>query len=305
MSWGAEDLSAALGAASKYDAGGELELHLQAGPLAVPRGRGRRGRPAGRRRIRRLQGRDRPQAPKPRPRAAKASPASSRSTGAGRRSSTPLSRRRRRKFDTPRRSSPRSRHIPTRACCPSGAKWSIARTSCRLGAYWNDHDRRLSMATTAEPHPTSTQEATNQTDHRQGLGHRRSRPAASADGVRAARASARRCRDQDHLRRHLPQRPSHLPQRLGRHRLSGNPRPRDRRHGHRDRQRGHPAPRRRHGRRRLHGRQLHGMRPVPRRLGSVLPQGLRPDLQQRRLSRRHDHARAATPTISSCATISS
>ena len=30
------------------------------------------------------------------------------------------------------------------------------------------------------------------------------------------------------------------------------------------------------------------VRPVPRRLGSVLPQGLRPDLQQPRLSRRHD-----------------
>ncbi len=71
--------------------------------------------------------------------------------------------------------------------------------------------------------------------------------------------------------------------------LPGDPRPRDRRHRHRDRRRGHPPPRRRHRRGRLHGRQLHGVRPVPRRLGSLLPQGLRPDLQQRRLSRRHDH----------------
>ena len=62
--------------------------------------------------------------------------------------------------------------------------------------------------------------------------------------------------------------------------------------------------RRRHRRGRLHGRQLHGMRPVPRRLGSVLPQGLHPDLQQRRLSRRRRSPRAATPTISSSATIS-
>ena len=71
-----------------------------------------------------------------------------------------------------------------------------------------------------------------------------------------------------------------------------------------DRRRGHPPPRRRHGRGRLHGRQLHGVRPVPRRLGSLLPQGLRPDLQQPRLSRRHASPRAATPTISSSATIS-
>ena len=160
------------------------------------------------------------------------------------------------------------------------------------------------MATTAEPQPATARRQPNRADRRQGLGHRRSRPAAAADGVRTPRAAARRCRDQDHLRRHLPQRPAHLPQRLGRHALPGDPRPRDRRHRHRGRQRSHPPPRRRHRRGRLHGRQLHGMRPVPRRLGSLLPQGLRPDLQQRRLSRRHDHARAATPTISSSATIS-
>ena len=142
------------------------------------------------------------------------------------------------------------------------------------------------MATTAEPQHDFGNHG--QADAGQRLGHRRARPAAPADGVRAPRASARRRRHQDHLRRDLPQRPAHLPERLGRHALPGHPRPRDRRHRHRDRQRGHPPPRRRHGRGRLHGRQLHGVRPVPRRLGSVLPQGLRPDLQQRRLSRRHD-----------------
>ena len=59
------------------------------------------------------------------------------------------------------------------------------------------------MATTAEPQPTSTRRQ-RPADHRQGLGHRCARPAASTDGVRAPRAPARRCRDQDHLRRHLP-----------------------------------------------------------------------------------------------------
>ena len=122
----------------------------------------------------------------------------------------------------------------------------------------------------------------------QGLGHRRRRPAAEADGVRAPRPAPRRRRDQDHLRRHLPQRPPHLPQRLGRHALSGHPGPRDRRHRDRGRRRRHRAQGRRHGRGRLHGRQLHGVRPVPRRLGSLLPRGLRPDLQQPRPPRRDD-----------------
>ena len=145
------------------------------------------------------------------------------------------------------------------------------------------------MATTAEPQPGNVQQAANKPTTRQGLGHRRPRPAAEADGVRTPRAPARRCRDQDHLRRHLPQRPPHLPQRLGRHAAirsspamrSSAPSPRSATKS--------PATGRRHGRGRLHGRQLHGVRPVPGRLGSLLPQGLRPDLQQRRLSRRHDH----------------
>ena len=80
MSWGAEDLSAALGASSKYDDNGELSLHLQARALAVPGRRGRRRRSAGRRRVRRLQGRRRASRAKPKPRAARASPASSRFT---------------------------------------------------------------------------------------------------------------------------------------------------------------------------------------------------------------------------------
>ena len=49
-----------------------------------------------------------------------------------------------------------------------------------------------------------------------------------------------------------------------------------------DRRRRDQACRRRHRRGRLHGRQLHGVRPVPRRVGSVLPRGLHPDLQQPR-----------------------
>ena len=131
MSWGAEDLSAALGASSKYDADGELELHLQAGAVAVPRRRGRGGSAAGRRRVRRLQGRRRP-ASGSRSGAARGLHRQARDPpGPGARSSTPPSRRPRTRCSTPRRSSPRSRHSPTRACCRSAAKWSIARTWCR------------------------------------------------------------------------------------------------------------------------------------------------------------------------------
>ena len=141
------------------------------------------------------------------------------------------------------------------------------------------------MATTAEPRHDSR--GHEPTDASQGLGHRRRRPAASPDGVRAPRASPRRRRDQDHLRRHLPQRPAHRAATIGAaraircipgHEIVGT---RDR-----DRQRGHPPPRRRHGRGRLHGRQLHGLRPVPCRLGSVLPRRLHADLQQPRPPRR-------------------
>ena len=56
MSWGAEDLSATLGASSKYDAKRRAQLHLQARPLAVPRRRRRRWRSAGRWRVCGLQG---------------------------------------------------------------------------------------------------------------------------------------------------------------------------------------------------------------------------------------------------------
>ena len=78
------------------------------------------------------------------------------------------------------------------------------------------------MATTAEPQP---HESGTGADHRQGLGHGRAGPAASPDGVRAPRPAPGRCRDQDHLRGDLPLRPPHLPQRLGRHALSGHSRP--------------------------------------------------------------------------------
>ena len=132
MSWGAEDLSAALGASSKYDADRRAQLHLQAGAITLP-GRRRGGRrPAGRRRLRRLPRRRRPAA-RSRGRArAKASPASSPSTRLRSRSSTPPLRPSAEDvLRTPRRSSPRSKHIPTQACCRSTAKWSTARTLCR------------------------------------------------------------------------------------------------------------------------------------------------------------------------------
>ena len=121
-----------------------------------------------------------------------------------------------------------------------------------------------------------------------GLGHRRRRPAIEADAVRAPRPSPRRCRDPHQPRRHLPLRPPHLPQRLGRDALSGHPGPRDRRHRDRRRRRRHRAQGRRHRRGRLHGRQLHEVRPVPRRLGNLLPRRLRPDLQQPRSPRQDD-----------------
>ena len=73
---------------------------------------------------------------------------------------------------------------------------------------------------------------------------------------------------------------------------------------HRGRRRSDPSSSRRHRRGRLHGRQLHGVRPVPGGLGGVLPQGLRPDLQQQGLSRRRPSPRAVIPTTSSSATIS-
>ena len=149
--------------------------------------------------------------------------------------------------------------------------------------------RRLNMATTAEPHRQPLRNH-RRADAREGLGHRRARPAATPDGVRTSRtATERRLRSRS-PRRNLPQRPAHLPQRLGREAAIRSSRATESfgtvAGG---RRRSHAPPRRRHGCGRLHGRQLHGVRPVPRRLGSLLPQGLRPDLQQRRLSRRHDH----------------
>ena len=244
MSWGAEDLSAALGASSKYDASGELSFTYRlarslclAGAVAAGvqpvdgvfadfRTTTACSAEAEAARARRLHR----QARHP--------------SRAGRDHQRRFHAVRRGRARTPRKSSPRSRHSPTRACFRSAAKWSIGRIWSRRGAYWNDHDRRLRWPRPQTRRPRTQKPATSR--RRQRLGHRRARPAAAADGLRTPRASARRCRDQDHLRRHLPQRPPHLPQRLGRNPLSGDSRPRDRRHRHRDRRRGHPPPRRRH-----------------------------------------------------------
>ena len=93
MSWGAEDLSAALGASSKYDESGDFGFTYKLARSLCLAGAVAAGRAAGRRRVRRLQGRGWPASAKPRPRAAKASPASSRFTPPRCRSSTPPSRR--------------------------------------------------------------------------------------------------------------------------------------------------------------------------------------------------------------------
>ena len=131
MSWGAEDLSAALGASSKYDANGELSFTYQACALAVPRRRGRRRRPAGRRRVRRLQRRQGP-ARRSRGRSPRRLHRQARHPSRRKcRSSTPPSPRPPRRSATPKRSSPRSKPIPTPECCRSTAKWSTGRTLCR------------------------------------------------------------------------------------------------------------------------------------------------------------------------------
>ena len=304
MSWGAEDLSAALGASSKYDADGELELHLQAGALAVPGRRGRRRSPAGRRRLRRLQGRRRACAPKPKPPRREGftgklaiHPAQVAVINAAFTPSdediAPCRGNRRRVRGTARRWRAFGRRQNGRPAAPRAGQ---ARTGTITigGLRWprpqNRNPRTLGGHAQADAAKGWGTDAPDQPLRPMDFERRALRPDDVAIKIT--------------YRRHLPQRPPHLPQRLGRDPLPGDPGPRDRRHRHRDRQRSHPPPRRRHRRGRLHGRQLHGVRPVPRRLGSLLPQGLRPDLQQRRLSRRHDHARAATPTISSSATIS-
>ena len=110
----------------------------------VPGRRGRRRRPAGRRRFRRLQGRQGPASRKPKPRRAKASPASSPSIPARwpiiNAAFTPSEGRDRARRGDRRRIRGTARR---RRACRSAAKWSIARTSCRPSAYWSDHDRRL------------------------------------------------------------------------------------------------------------------------------------------------------------------
>src|SRR4051794_18032616 len=70
----------------------------------------------------------------------------------------------------PRPSSPHSRHIPTLGCFRSTGKWSTGRILRRRNAYWNDHDRRLTMATTAAPQTANASEATNQPTRARGWG---------------------------------------------------------------------------------------------------------------------------------------
>jgi HpcH/HpaI aldolase/citrate lyase family len=113
MSWGAEDLSAALGASSKTDENGELRQPRASSRSMACSPTSRTNRACNAR---------------PRRRAAKASPASSPSTRRKCRSSMPPSLRRTTRCATRKRSSRRSRRIRTRACFRSGARWSTART---------------------------------------------------------------------------------------------------------------------------------------------------------------------------------
>ena len=62
MTWGAEDLAAAVGASYQSRRRRQSRFHLPACPLAVPAGRGRGRRPADRHRLGKLQGRRRAQA---------------------------------------------------------------------------------------------------------------------------------------------------------------------------------------------------------------------------------------------------
>ena len=151
MSWGAEDLSAALGASSKYDADGELSFTYRLARSLCLAGAVAAG----------VQPVDGVFADFKDEDGLRAEAEAARREGfTGKLAIHPaqvadhqrrLHAVRAEDVRTPRKSSPRSRHIPTQACFRSAAKWSTARISSRPGAYWNEHDRRLDMATTAEP----------------------------------------------------------------------------------------------------------------------------------------------------------
>ena len=133
MSWGAEDLSAALGAASKYNADGELGFTYKLARSLCLAGAVAAG-------VQPVDGvfadfRDE-EGLRAETQAApmRASPASWRSTRARSTSSTPPSPRLRRMSVMPLQSSPRSRHSPTPASFPSTAEWSIGRISSRRNA---------------------------------------------------------------------------------------------------------------------------------------------------------------------------
>ena len=184
-------------------------LHLPAGPLAVPGRRGRGRSAAGRRRVRRLPRRSRADRGGARRGVGRLHRQARHPSGPGRRRSTPPSRRRPRKLPMPRRSSKRSRQSPTPASCRWLEKWSTVPISFKRGAYWPGPDRRLNMATTAQPEPATTSETTAGRRRPRAWGTEASDQPLVADGDRAPRAPARRRRDQDHPLRHLPQRPPH------------------------------------------------------------------------------------------------
>ena len=131
MSWGAEDLSAALGASSKYDANGELSFTYKLARSLCLAGAVAAG-------VQPVDGvfadfkddeglRAEAEAARREGFTGKLAIHPAQVAGHQRR----LHARRRKTSATPRKSSPRSRHIPTQACFRSAAKWSTARIWCR------------------------------------------------------------------------------------------------------------------------------------------------------------------------------
>ena len=181
MTWGAEDLSAALGASSKYDADGKLSFTYRLARSLCLAGAVAAG----------VQPVDGVFADFKDADGLRAEAEAARREGfTGKLAIHPaqvpdnqcrVHAVRRRGAATPRKSSPRSRHILTRAFFPSAARWSTARILFRLGAYWIAHDRRLEHG-----HDCRTRKHARghwQADHRQRLGHRCPRPAAAPDAV--------------------------------------------------------------------------------------------------------------------------
>ena len=213
MSWGAEDLSAALGASSKYDADGRAGLHLQAGALAC-------ASPA--------------RSPPGSSRSTACSPISATTKGLATEARAAAARRLHRQArDPPGQVAPINAAFTPSAdeiAHARGDRRRVRRRSRRGRAVGRRQDGRPPASDPGAARSSTTQRVKPTTGDRtcrrkaNGMGHRRRRPAAAADALRTPRASPRRCRDQHHLRRHLPFRPPHLPQRLGRHPLSGRSR---------------------------------------------------------------------------------